>query len=174
MLTSVPVAHNRAHRIVVLRHPNSIEAIVSRKRVVRVERDPSSGLPSESSGQPTLGGLGVLRSEDETDIEYVELGEAKCLFVGPFTPTDMVERDNGLVPSLLKEATVECKAAPGDPSYFEADSGDLVLLTMGMGVVVAFEVASVSSPLGIAPYMRKIMLNPRDDLSYLEPFDGLQ
>lgn len=174
MLTSVPLANARAHRLVVLRHPNSIEAVVSRKKITRVENDPVTGLPSQSSGQPTLGGMGVLRSEDETEIEYVELGEAKCLFVGPFTPTDLVERDNGTVTPNQREATIECKANPGEPGYFEADSGDLVLLTLGMGVVVAYEVASLSSPIGIAPYMRKIVLNPRDDLSYLEPFTSLQ
>ena len=54
MLTQVPVSTNRIARQVVLRHPTSFDCIVSRKRVVRVEKG-ADGNPSEMGGSPTMG-----------------------------------------------------------------------------------------------------------------------
>jgi hypothetical protein len=174
MLNSVPQAINRAARQVTLRHPQSFDCIVSRERVVRVELNDAGGL-SESAGLPTLGGMGVLRSEDEADFEYDELGPAKLLFAGPgpFQPMDMNERDSALIAENAREVVIESIAEPGaapdKPQYFQADTGDLVVLTMGMGVALTYEVATVSGTVALPPYTRKLVLNPRDDLSYVEP-----
>lgn len=173
MLTSVPVAINNASRQVVLRHPNAFACTVSRKRVKRVELN-GAGQPSEMGASPTLGGLGVLRSEDEAEVEYVELGAAKMLFAGPgqWPAADLIERDNGTVPMTQTEATIECVAAPGKPDHFTVDSGDLVAVDMGMGVITAFEVDKPISSVQVAPYTRRYLLNPRDDLSYVPGFDN--
>lgn len=174
MLTSVPTAINRSARQVVLRHPNSFDAVVSRKRLVRVEPDPATGLPSEMGGAPTMGGMGVLRAEDEAEFDYVELGPAKLQFAGPgpFQQQDMIERDNGLVPEAQREVLIECIAEPGQPGYFLTDTADLVMITLGPGVVMAYEVANVGGSVNIPPYTRRLALNPRDDLAYIEPFES--
>lgn len=172
MLTSVPVAINASQRQVVLRHPNSFDAVVSRKQFQRVETDPATGLPSEMGATPTLGGMGVLRGEDEAEWEYVELGPAKLLFAGPgpFQPMDMNERDNGLVAETQREVLIECIAMPGDVGHFLADTSDLVVITLAPGVAIVFDVATVSGTVNIPPYTRRLVLNPRDDLAYVEPF----
>lgn len=170
MLTSVPAAINKATRQVVLRHPQNFTVTVSRKKVLREELD-ANGDPSESAGMPTLGGMGVMRSEDEAEFEYAELGEGRMLFSGPYNPQDIIEADNGVAVDNLREVQIECLAVPGSDDYWMADAGDLVMADMGVGVVIAFEVASVGSSVGIPPYTRRVFLNPRDDLNYVAPFD---
>lgn len=174
MRTSVPVAINNASRVVTLRHPNAFPCIVSRKRVQRVELDPETGLPSEMGASPTMGGMGVLRSEDEAEIEYEELGAAKMLFAGPgqYPNADVIERDNGTLPMVQTEATIECIAEPGKPGHFIVENGDLIAVDMGLGVVTAFEVDKPRSSVMIPPYTRRFILNPRDDLSYVPGFDN--
>lgn len=170
MLNAVPTAINAATRQVVLRHPNSMDCTVFKKVVKRVELDPDSGETQEEGGMPTLGGMGVLRNEDESDFDYVERGPAKCLFAGVFAPNDLNERDDAVLQQDAQEAQVECLAAPGTPEYFQADTTDLVMITPGLGVVLAYEVATISGMANIPPYVRKLVLNPRDDLHALEPF----
>jgi hypothetical protein len=175
MLNNVPTSINAAARQVTLRHPNSFDCIVSRKRVVRVEPGAGGGA-STSAGMPTLGGMGVMRSEDESDFEYDELGAAKLLFAGPgpYQPMDMNERDNALLTENSREVLIESVAKPGaavgQPQYFVADTGDLVSVTLGLGVVLTYDVATVSGTVNLPPYTRKLVLNPRDDLNYVEPF----
>lgn len=172
MLSNVALSVSHATRQVVLRHPNTMDCTVWRKRVTRVEVNPDTGLPSEMGGAPTLGGMGVLRSEDEDDFEYDELGAGKCMFCGVFQPTDQVDRDDAVLQQIMQEAQVESVAAPAAVGYFLADVGDMVLITPGLGTVLAFEVATLTGVANIPPYVRKLVLNPRDDLHSLEPFLG--
>ena len=165
MLTSVPTAVNKATRAVVLRHPNSMPCTVWRKRITRVELN-GNGQPSEMGGAPTLGGMGVLRSEDETDFEYDELGPGMCLFVGPFQPADVNDREDGLLQPQQQEAQVEAK----EMGAFDVNVGDLVIIEMGLGVVLAYEAAGLTGSVNIPPYVTKVVLNPRDDLHSLDPF----
>lgn len=170
MLNNIPASVNFSVRQVVLRHPNSMDCSVWRKHVKRVENDPVTGLPSSMGGSATLGGMGVLRSEDEADYDYLELGPARTLFSGPFQPNDLVERDDAVLQQNLQEAQVASLADSSKPEYFEADTGDLIMLDMGLGVVLAYEVATITGNIAIPPYTRKLVLNPRDDLHNLEPF----
>lgn len=170
MLSNVSLSISHSVRQVVLSHPNTMDCTVWRKRVARVENDPGTGLPSEMGGSPTLGGMGMLRSEDESDFTYEELGAAKCMFCGVFQQADQVERDNAVLQQNMQEAQVESVIAPGAVGYFQADTTDMVLITPGMGTVLAFEVASLLSPGMIPPYVRKLVLNPLDDLHSLIPF----
>jgi hypothetical protein len=149
-----------------------MECTVWRMQVLRTEVDPATGQPSSAMGSPTLGGLGVLRSEDEVEYEYVELGEGKCMFCGQYQPNDMNERDSALIQANAQEAQVEALANPGAPGYFVADTNDIVMLHVGLGVVMVFEVATITGSVNIPPYNRKLVLNPRDDLHSLEPFAG--
>jgi hypothetical protein len=177
MLNAVPASINRLSRLVTLRHPNAFDCIVSRKVITRVEPD-QNGDPSEMGGAPTMGGMGVLRGEDEAEFDYVELGAAKLIFAGPgaYQPQDVIEHDNALLVERQREVLIESVAAPGaepgEPQHFVADTGDLVFLIMEGGVVIAHEVATVSGTVNIPPYTRKLVLNPRDDLSYVEPFEA--
>lgn len=169
MLNRVPQSVSYSSRQVVLRHPNSMACTVWRKQMTRTETDPETGLLSESAGMATLGGMGVMRSEDESEFEYVELGAGRMLFVGQYQPADTVERDNALVPADMQEALVECAAAPETAGYFVVDTSDVVFMDVGMGTLLPYEVATVTGNLHIPPYTRKLVLNPRDDLAFLSP-----
>lgn len=170
MLTNVPTAIQAASRQVVLRHPNSSICWVWRKVVTRVENVPGTSTPSTMGGSPTLGGMGVLRSEDEADFDYVELGEGRCMFCGVYQPNDEVERGNALLQSPMQEAQVVSLGALGQAGHFIPDTGDIVMTTPGLGVVLVFEVATITGLANIPPYIQKLVLNPRDDLHQLTPF----
>lgn len=165
MLTAVPTSVNRISRQVTLRHPNAFDAVVTRKVVKRVEPD-ANGDPSEMGGAPTLGGMGVLRSEDEADFEYETLGEAKVLYAAPVGQRDMIDRGNGVLVEPAREVLIECKAKEDDPAFFVTQNDDLVCIVVGPGVVIAYTSATAASPIALAPYERRYVLNPRDDLSY--------
>lgn len=170
MLTSVPQAVANVSRQVALRHPNSMECSVWRKVVTRVEIDPETEEPSEMGGAPTMGGMGVLRHEDEEEIEFVELGEAKCLFCGVYAGSELSDRENQSLLPNAQETQIEALKGPGEEGHFTADSGDLVLVILGFGVVVAFEVVGQLTSSNFPPYVRRYVINPRDDLHALEPF----
>lgn len=116
-------------------------------------------------GAPTLGGMGVLRSEDEAEFEYVELGAGRMLYVGQHVQSDVIERDNALLPENTKEALVESLAAPGAADHFTVDTGDIVFMDLGMAMLMPFEAVGIVGNINIPPYTRKIVLNPRDDLA---------
>lgn len=170
MLSNVALSVSQATRQVVLRHPNSFDCAVWRKKVTRVEVNPDTGQPGTMGGSPTLGGMGVLRSEDEDQIEFERMGAARCHFCGIYQQTDQVERDNAVLPQPMHEAQVECLAEPGTAGHFLVDTNDLVLILLGLGTVLAFEVATLTGVANIPPYIRKLVLNPRDELHSLEPF----
>jgi hypothetical protein len=170
MLHSVPTAVNRASRQVTLRHPNSFDAVVSRKVVKRVEND-QNGDPNEMGGAPTLGGMGVLRSEDEPEFEYEPLGAAKVARAAAFPQSDFIDRGNGVLAEGAMEVLIECVAKEGTPEFFVVENDDLVSIIVGPGVVISYTAATTASPVGLAPYERRYVLNPRDDLAYIEPFE---
>jgi hypothetical protein len=85
--TSVTMPGSPFTRELVLGHANAMECSVWRKVVDRIVADPEAGQPSGPAGMPTLGGTGALYMEDEEDYDYVERGDARCLFLGPFIPT---------------------------------------------------------------------------------------
>lgn len=167
MLTNVPlgVAHNT--RQVVLNHPNSMECDVYRKRVLRTEPAAGGGA-NEMGGAPTLGGMGVLKNEDEAEFDYVLVGEGKVLFAGIQQPASINDRDNA-PEAAAQEAQIASLGKPGTPEFFEADNQDLIAVKVGLGVVLAFTVEDVMGSVHIPPYTRKYLLQPRDDLHALEP-----
>lgn len=172
MLINVPKSVAYATRQVVLRHPNTFACSVWRKKVNRVELD-ANGTPSTMGGSPTMGGMGVLKSEDEADFEYEELGDARMLLCGVYQATDLNERDDAPLQQNMQEAQIVCLAAPESADYFEVDSGDLVIQDLGLGVLLAYDVATMTGNVNIPPYVRKAILQPRDDLHHLEPFTDL-
>ena len=164
MLTSAPAAINRSARLVVLRHPNAFEVVVHRKSVKRVET--IGGVESEMGGSPTLGGMGVLRSEDEAEFDYEVLGEGKLLFTNGAQPVAMNEQGSAQIVEAQKTCLIESKAEPTDAAHWVAARGDLVALNLGLGVVIAYDVADIIGNVAIPPYTQSFVLNPRDDLDY--------
>ena len=146
MLHSVPTAINRAARQVVLRNPNAFKLYALRRKVNRVEIDPETSLPSESGGAPTLGGMTVLRAEEEADITYTELGEARMLFVdGVPEAADVNDAGAGLLGASSRMARIESMLDQSEQGHFEAEQGDLLVIDMGMGASLVYEVVTLSS-----------------------------
>lgn len=168
MLTSAPLAINRSSRIVVLRHPNAFSVTVYRKETKRVET--IDGEESQMGGAPTLGGMGVLRSEDEADFDYVELGAGKLLFTNGSQPVAMNEQGSAQIVENMKTCLIESAVEPTDAAHWVAQRNDLVALDLGLGVVMAYEVADIMGNVAIPPHTQSFVLNPRDDLAYEPPF----
>lgn len=168
MLTSAPIAINRSSRLVVLRHPNAFAITVHRKTVKRVET--VGGVESEMGGSPTMGGMGMLRSEDEAEFDYVELGDGKLLFTNGAQPVALNEQGSAQIVEAQKTCLIESKAEPTAADHWVAQRGDLVALDLGLGVIIAYEVADIIGNVAIPPYTQSFVLNPRDDLDYEDGF----
>jgi len=169
MVAAVPSVVKDATRMVVLRHPRSLDATVWKKVVTRVEADPATGLPSEMGGAPTLGGMGVLRSEDEPEFEYEERGPAKLLLCGVWEGQPINDRGNATI-QPAQEAQIVATADPGTPEHFSPEVGDLVMVDMGAGAVFGFSIEDMPSSTYIGPMIPRYVIQPRDDLHNLEPF----
>lgn len=167
MLNIVPSTINASRRLVVLNHPNSFDAELWRKVVTRTEL--AGTAPNDTlGGLPTLGGLGVLSSEDEAEIDYQQIGDVKVLFGGIYTGSSAeFDSGDGLIPEQLKEAQIECILQPTDPLFVTPDKNDLVMVLPGAGIVLPFEVMAELGAINIHPYSRKFVLNARDDLAFI-------
>jgi hypothetical protein len=161
MLTAVPTSVNTSARIVTLRHPNSQEATLSRKTLNRTDSGTVNDLP-------TIDGLGVLDSEDESDFTYNELGPCKVMFTGAYQGEEgnWNRADTGLTYPALSEACIECTLDPTDANFFTPDIHDLVFVTPGGGFVLAYEIEAVTGAINIAPFTRKYVMKPRADLMF--------
>ncbi|MEM4986247.1 hypothetical protein V8G57_02485 [Collimonas sp. H4R21] len=164
MLHSVPMQINKAARIVTLRHPNGILCHAFRQRVLR-QADGNMG------GMPTLGGLGVLDSSDEPDVEWELLGDAMLLIVENFQPSTVVDRGDALdnaEPQIF--ALIEALTPVEGPAHFTAKTKDVLYMLLHAEVKIAYEVVAIDGDINIAPYSRKYILHKRDDLTYIDGF----
>jgi len=160
MLPNVPNQISNASRNVTLRNPNSSACAVFRKVLM-----PRVG-EGEFAEISTLGGIGVLSTEDESEFDLDFVGEGKILFTGVFPGSSMVERNDGTVPIPQPEALIESVAEPGTEDYFVPIRNDIVVVLIGENVRLPYEIADIASNVNIAPYTRRFILNPRDDLNF--------
>lgn len=157
MLKNVPTAINRASRLVTLRHPNAMDCTVWRKKMLRNDEQTDLG------GIPTLGGVGVLDTEDEANYDYDELAEAKIVFAGQFQGdgANWNDVDSGLIVSQQPlEALIEFT----DPELDDyVRKPDRIAVSPGGGIVLIFEVLGESGSVNIPPYTRRYIIAPRSD-----------
>lgn len=159
MLNNVPTGINRSARLVTLRHPNAMDCTVYRKVTNR-----TAG--TSMGGMPTIGGLGIMDSEDEADYSYQEIGDARIVFTGQFVAPDnnWNEADTQIgYQDMPVEALIECVLDPSDPAFFVPDSRDMVMVQPGAGIALAYEVKSPVGNVNIPPYTRKYAMQPRSD-----------
>lgn len=159
MLNGVPDAINRMARNVVIHHPNTLNCQVFRKSIDR-------NAPEES-GMPTMGGLGVISSEDEEDISWEWLGNGYALPAEQFSPGQMMERqDASNGPAGVDEFRylIESEADAGTAGHFACAKGDVFYILIGDLMKLAYEIVDVETTVGIPPYTRRFICNRRDDL----------
>lgn len=168
MQTQIPRNTNKAARMVVLRHPSSTEVVVFRRVLLRTDPGGTMG------GLPTLGGMGVLEQEDEDSYDVQELGPGRLLPCEAFTPSEMVDRNDGInaAEGVLSYALIEPTAAEGEAGHFEVKSRDLVFLVVWEGVYVGYEVVGRETNINIPPFSRRYVLAKRDDLKFLGTLPG--
>lgn len=160
MINNVPIRIMEASRTVTLKHPNSMDCTVYRKVLLRAS-DGTMG------GMPTLGGLGVLKNEDEDEFEYQPLGLGKILITSRFEGGDMFDRGDGIVADQpMQEALIVSVDVPG----FELKKQDLIGVMPGGGVLIGFEIVGITGNVSIYPYTTKFIITPRDELHNLQPW----
>lgn len=173
MIERIPDAVSKSARIVTLRHPRSMRCEIWRRIVTRPQSGITGVMEAMLDGAPTMGGMGVLAADDEPEITYERKGDARLLFVGGVRePLPVVDRDNSLAQPEAVSAHIEAVADPDTPAHFTPERGDLVVVLPGMGVVIAFTVEGIESPTTISAYVRRFVLQRRDELDHLQPFKG--
>lgn len=169
MLTSVPNAVNRLTRNVVINHPNSLECQVFRKVITR-----ESSTGERMGGLLTVGGLGVLDSEDEESIEFNHLGNGYALRADAFSASLMMDRrdaNNGFGDEL--RFLIEPEAPSGMEGYFDIRKGDVFYVVLTDTVKLAYEIVGTETVSDIPPFVTRYIANRRADIDLNDgPFSG--
>jgi len=154
MLTNIPKGINRATRNTVVRHPNSYNCQLFRQIVNRVS-------DSEVGGLPTMGGLGVLSSDDEEDISWDFVGNGYALQVGNFVASQMMDRqdaNNGF------EEEFRFLIEPESIDSFAPKNSDVLYLLITETVKIAFEIVAIETTSNIPPFTQRYVCNKRANL----------
>lgn len=131
MLNQVNHAIIQSARKLVLRHPMSVDVLVSRKRFTR-------DAPAEQP--PLLGGAYVLGGEDEADYELETVGAAKMLFLPRVAGSEFAV--NGLD---YGEPEIAAYVEPVEAGAFDVRKNDRVAWILP-GFVKPYEISGVYSP----------------------------
>lgn len=165
MLYNVPESVKRMGDKVVKNHPNSWDVQMFRKVVLRTDTGTMGGLP-------TMGGIGVLDSQDETEFTYEWLCNGWALRAEQFQPGNMTDRMDAAIggaevfPYMIAVDRTPAEEG-GEPNLAEVKNKDLVMFVIGEGADAArlcFEVASTDSTMELPPFVPRYSLNRRDDL----------
>lgn len=158
MLNNVPNSVNTLSRRVVINHPNTLNCNVVRKTLNRVGETLMGGIP-------TLGGLGVLEDDDETNISWSIIGNAFAMRISDFEPSFMMDRgdaNNGYGDEY--RYLIEPEPEADDDDSFEIKKDDVIYLLYEGGVKIALEIIEVETVSNIPPYTKRYVCNVRDDL----------
>lgn len=158
MLNNVPSSVNRMTRNIVINHPNTWECQLYRKVVDRADEP-------EEMGLATMGGLGVMSSENEENISWENIGIGYALQAESFMPSSMMDRqdaNNGLNNEF--KFLIEPEAQSGMPGYFDVRKNDVMLIVVSDDVRLAFEIVDIETVMNIPPFATRYIANRRDNL----------
>lgn len=196
MLNQVPQTINRLASQIVHNHPNSIGIQAFRKNVTRNMRlygmlengqlddaahwtDGSAWIDTETGKAPnqTLGGLGVMSSEDEDEISFDFLGLGSALPVATdFAPSPMNDnRDAPYSDGAEFRFLIEADAPTGAPGGFDVRKNDLILLWLmdDGSLKIPFEIVGTETVNNLPPFSVRFICNRRDDLLWaVNDLDG--
>jgi len=160
MLTSVANGIRIANRNFVLRHPNGFDALVFRRTVTRTYGAAAGSM----GGMPTLGGIGVLDADEEPEISYDPLGDARVVFTGVREPSGMSDtRDVSNTPmDMPREVLFE----PVVSGAIEPKDGDLLCILPGAGIVFTYEVTDILAQIHIPPYVMRLQVQAQGDQAF--------
>jgi hypothetical protein len=165
MLSTVPQQMNLMARNVTLRHPNNMNCEIYRKIILRTSS-------TETEGYPTLGGMTVLDSEDESQIDWNDIGPAMLLNCEPFISSQMVNRDDGVDQAAAEMyVMIEFLTPPTDPDAKVVDKHDVVMIEVSADVKIGYEVMEVDAVVNVPPFARRYRIEKRDLLQFIGAFD---
>lgn len=166
MLHQVPIQIGRMARNVVLNHPNSMEIEMWRKVILRKDT-------GEVAGKPTMGGIGVLDSDDEDDIDWVYLGSGRAVRAEVFQPSSMMDANDANI-GFSEEASflIEPDANSGEEEFFDVRTHDVMKIVIRIPpdyenyATVAYQVTGRETTSDIPPFNIRYRCSLRDDLSF--------
>jgi len=169
MLTNIPVGINSMARNVIINHPNTFNCEVYRRTLQR--EGPEEG------GMPTLGGMMVLNSEDESEINWSLVGLGFALSAEAFQPAGMVDRRDATFGGLEEfRFLIEPEQMLGNPGGFAINKHDVIYLLIGEGEMaakIAHEIVDVESTVNVPPYVSRFITNRRADLDLMPGDAGI-
>lgn len=154
MLNNVPIVINRMVRNVVINHPNSANVVCIRK-VVAVPSDETL-----VAGLPTIGGLGVISSYDESDITWTPLGNGFALRADKFEPSLMMDREDA---NNGEGDEFRYLIEPETPGAFTLQKDDAFYIIIGP-VRLAYEIINIETTSNIPPFTLRYICNRRNDI----------
>ena len=161
MLNNVTTGVGALTRNVVINHPNTFNCELWRKEIKRKD-------VSEIAGKPTMGGIGVMDSDDEENYEYNMIGEGYALPVTMFEPAPIVDHNDTNIGPTEFRFLLEPEAQSGQEGFWIPKTHDLVFLLIqgvsGKFARLAFEIVGRETTTNIPPFNVRYICNRRDDL----------
>lgn len=162
MLTNIPNAINKLMRQTVINHPNAWGGVILRKQVNRASS-------TTGGGMPTMGGMGVMSSEDEEKISYTHVGNVYAIRAELFSPASMHDRyDINTAPTDEVRMLIEPEPEPSTSNYFQLKTRDILYVPLGTDLQtspkIAYELVSSESTTDIPPFNIRWVCNRRADI----------
>ena len=169
MLNRIPMGINAMARNVIINHPNAFNCEVYRKEVMRT--DPEAG------GAPTLGGMMVLSSDDESEVKWAFVGMGYSLPADMFQGASMMDRRDAALGEEQHRFLIEPEEMIGNPGGFEIKKKDVIYLLLGEGesaAKVAYEIVDVEATVNVPPYVSRYITNRRADLDLMPGEEAIE
>ena len=144
-------------RRIVINHPNALECLALRKQVTRA--DPKS-----------MGGMRVLSSEDEHEVEYTELGAGYVVFADQFQGGGLFDSSDAVLgDSEEYRFLIEPEVSDSEPGHWTPQKRDIIYLVFSDSVRIAYELVGHTSPVNMPPFKPIWIANRVSEMDVTEP-----
>ena len=140
MLLNVSGNIAKMARNIIKNHPNAFECQAIRRHVVR-------------SGAGELGGMAVLSSSDEHEVEFLPLGAGYVLPADQFQGGKLYDSGDAVYGDAGEFSfLIEPEFDVGEEGHWSPQKQDIVYLVITNEIKLAFELVGHSAPLNMPPY----------------------
>ncbi|MAD95828.1 MAG: hypothetical protein CMB99_00730 [Flavobacteriaceae bacterium] len=140
MLLNVSGNIAKMARNIIKNHPNAFECQAIRRHVVR-------------SGAGELGGMAVLSSSDEHEVEFLPLGAGYVLPADQFQGGKLYDSGDAVYGDAGEFSfLIEPEFGVGEEGHWSPRKQDIVYLVITNEIKLAFELVGHSAPLNMPPY----------------------
>lgn len=157
MLKNIPEGIASISRSIISNHPNRWSVQVFKSVYTRQSVGVMGGIP-------TLGGVGVLTAEDESERDFELKGYGYALSVDGFTASSMTDWGDATQPDNNRFTfLIEPVPDKSSAQRFEIEKRDIILILltgdMATSPKIAYEVVGIDSTVNIAPYTKRFVCN---------------